>query len=134
MAKFGDSYIIAVDNIETIQLDSNTQDGFLGFINVQMDGVNQRFRCLDCLSSSSTMELGRFYLYKDDTPYKLPGTAQCATTCIFAIQRPLRGKSNSFFCIMTTMGSTTSTVEKTATVVLFISFCTQGSDMFLLPV
>ena len=95
LTKFDDSDLIAVDNIETIRFNTNTGDGFLGLINVKMDGVNQHFECLNCRSSSNTTELGRIYLDTNlDTNDKTPGTAHCDTTCTF--QRLPPGNSNSF--------------------------------------
>ena len=76
-----------IDNIETIRFDANTKDGFLGFINVKKEGVNQRFECVNCLSSSTTTKLARVYLDIDNTPYDSPGTAHCDTTCTFKVQR-----------------------------------------------
>ena len=53
---------IAVNNIELIRFETNTEDGLLGLINVRMSGVNQMFHCLDCLSCSSSTQLSRIYL------------------------------------------------------------------------
>ena len=96
LTKFGDTDLIAVDNIETIRFNTNTENGLLGLINVKREGVIQRFECVDCLPSSTTTELARVYLDMNNTPYDSPGTAHCDTTCTFKIQRPPPGNSNSF--------------------------------------
>ena len=83
----GESGVIVVNNIETIKFDTRYDDGFLGLINVKMDGVNQAFYCVDCTDSSSSMELGRLYLdlYMNGYELKkdLPETAYCLETCTF---------------------------------------------------
>ena len=83
--KFGDSDVILINNVETIKFETNHDDGFLGLINVKMDGVNQLFHCIDCISSSSSTELGRLYVDTDmnGPSQDLPGTANCQNTCTF---------------------------------------------------
>ena len=85
---------IAVNNIELIKFETNTEDGFLGLINVKEKGVNQQFHCIDCLSYSSSTQLFRIYLDMDILgPEGLAETAYCQNACFFKKGAP---PSNSF--------------------------------------
>ena len=86
---FDDSGSIVVDNIETITFHTNDGEWFLGLINVRLDGVNQLFHCIDCISSSSSTDLGRLNM---NGPQDLPGTANCRNTCTFRKGPAPKGK------------------------------------------
>ena len=83
-ARENESDSIALNNIETIKFETNSDDGFHGLISVKKEGINQVFHCIDCLPSSSSTELSRLYLDTDmKAHYSLPGAANCQNSCTF---------------------------------------------------
>lgn len=80
---------------ESITFETDSTDGFLGWIDVTIDGETQIYHCIDCLSDSPSTTLGRLNLDENmDGPHDLPKTANCQNSCTF-----IKGETCLFICM-----------------------------------
>ena len=85
-ANVGDSESIKIlSTIDSISFETNSPDGFMGFVEVRIAGEKQLFNCTNCHASSPSTELSYIYLDKAtmNGDLDLPGAANCENTCTF---------------------------------------------------
>ena len=85
LAAEGESENIQVTSkIDSIVIETDTENGFYGVIYVIFNGQRQCFQCINCDATSPTLELDQIYL--DGTSFVTDGTlphAICITSCTF---------------------------------------------------